>query len=199
MTALLGMGREGMISVSSSIWSVPLAGWLCEKRCSNIRVQHTSYMAYTHTLACIHPKIIPVSPSSSFFSDSGPRHSPSDCQYLVRALSGAVLAIKIEHLLMGWMWVSAAVCLHSGQVDFFFHLQHVQYFKGNWGIQFRQLRGHAVTFHKVWLNCSCGWQLIFWIGNEWGIWAARLIGSKAGQAVGNWTSENSSSFSCSRT
>lgn len=137
MTALLGMSREGMISVSSSIWSVPLAGWLQERRCSNICLRHTGYMAHTHIHKCTHPKIIPVSPRSSLSSDSGPAALQATA-YLVRPLGGAVRAITIEHFLMGRMLVPVVVWLHSGKVDFFFFLfQHVQYFKGKWGIQFR--------------------------------------------------------------
>lgn len=55
MTALLGMGREGMISVWSSIWSVPLAG--CRRDAPLCR--HAAYGKHTWTHRYTYPPNFP--------------------------------------------------------------------------------------------------------------------------------------------
>lgn len=109
MTALLGMGREGMISVWSSIWSVPLAG--CRRDAplyaSMLPIWHTHTHRYTYS------KIIPMSPC--WILD--PVSLNTTTNILLNSL-WCDTSHQNEHLLMGWMQVPPVVWLCSGQAVF---------------------------------------------------------------------------------
>lgn len=116
MTALLGMGREGMISVWSSIWSVPLAGWRRDAPlyASTLPI----WRAHTHT----HTVETPI--LKSFLGPYAvlsvwiplPVSLKTDDQCLVKIRCDT--SLQNEHLLMGWMQVPLVMWLCSGRSVF---------------------------------------------------------------------------------
>lgn len=141
MTALLGMGREGMISVWSSIWSVPLAG------CRRDALLYASMLPiwHTHTHTQIHifqnHSCVPVLNSGSCFS----QHNN---QYLVK------LSV-VWYFPSKWTSPDGLDAGPTGGVIvfrpgcFYFRLCSISKESGPTSIQFRELRGHTMTFYKI--------------------------------------------------
>lgn len=140
MTALLGTGREGMISVWSSIWSVPLAG--CRRDAPRYACMFP--MASTHRYT--YPKITPGSPRSSLGLSSGPVSLNTDNQYLVK-LCAVTLHIKMNTY--WWAGCRSHWWRDCVQGSFYFRLRSISKESGPTSIQFRKLIGHTMTFYKI--------------------------------------------------
>lgn len=165
MTALLGMGRKGMISVWSSIWSVPLAG--C-RRGLPLYASMISTRENTHTHFWI------------LFS-----HFTQPRQPISSTLCGVVPPIKMSTQQRAGCPSWCLVVRSPTSSSVFISASVV--FQGEIGlayIQFRQLWGHILTFYKI--SFTAGvigmgyWGLFFKrLGMDWELerrnWSSRWI------------------------